>query len=326
MNLPSKILEFFYSDLENPKADNNPRKLSDFTNRPEYFESIDILEVLKIIQKLKLEGFLISCGFDYSEKPIINERFISFNYNKAVAKYGSYDFLFYGFHRITDYFSESVRPVVIKKKDGSLDIGTSFLLGNHHTLVTAKHVVENADLIQIKDLNGNFINAEKIVISNNKNIDIAFILVSNEAFKGIPAFNSAEHKILEEIITIGYPPIPGFDAIQIFETASINNSIKFSKGQVIAEDKAYIDQIDYFLINAKVKGGNSGSPVLNKLGNVVGMVVQIPINSEDSSKLDSLGYGVVTPKKEILKLINEVSNLEVTNLKVENSTNGFWIK
>jgi len=107
---------------------------------------------------------------------------------------------------------------------------------------------------------------------------------------------------------------------------SVNNSIKFSKGQIIAEDKAYIDQIDYFLINAKVKGGNSGSPVINKLGNVLGMVVQIPIDSEDSSKLDSLGYGIVTPRAEILKLINEVSKSDVINLEVLNSSRGFYIK
>ena len=326
MQLPSKLLEFFYLDIDNPQPNNNPKKLSEFTNKPENVNTINILEVQKIIQKLKLEGYLLSTGFDYTENPITNEKLVSFNYDEAVAKYGSYDFLFYGFKSITDRFSESVRPVVITKKDDSIDIGTSFLLGNHHTLVTAKHVVEEAKLIQIKDLKGNFINAEKIVISKNKNIDIAFILVSEEAFKGIPAFNSTEHKILEEIITIGYPPIPGFDAIQIFEQASVNNSIKFSKGQIIAEDKAYIDQIDYFLINAKVKGGNSGSPVINKLGNVLGMVVQIPIDSEDSSKLDSLGYGIVTPRAEILKLINEVSKSDVINLEVLNSSRGLYIK
>ena len=34
-------------------------------------------------------------------------------------------------------------------------------------------------------------------------------------------------------------------------------------GQVIGADTPYMLQLDFFLINARVKGGNSGGPVIN---------------------------------------------------------------
>lgn len=87
-----------------------------------------------------------------------------------------------------------------------------------------------------------------------------------------------------------------------------------------------MDSIDYLIINAKVKGGNSGSPVINSKGNVVGLVVQIPMDTEDATQLDKLGYGVVTPTSEIIKLLSsENYTPDIVEYDCENIEEGFKI-
>lgn len=320
--LPTEILKFFSMDVSIfEQGTGNLRTVKDFTDQPKHHTTTNVLEVFKIIAFFKNEGYLISFGNAMHE-----EILVCFRYDEITARYGTYDFLPYGFSAIAKHFSGSVRPIVIRKTDGSYDIGTGFLLGNFHTLVTARHVIEDAEYIHITAENGTVVQVMEVTFPKDEKVDIAIMTVANYAFIGMPAFNMKEGEILEDILTIGYPPIPGFDAVQIYEKASINNRFKISKGQIVGKDTAYLDGIEYLIMNAKVKGGNSGSPVINKNGNVIGMVVQIPLDSQDTSKLDSLGYGIITPRSEIYKLLQGADNVpEVTKHKVIQVEDGFKI-
>lgn len=65
--------------------------------------------------------------------------------------------------------------------------------------------------------------------------------------------------------------------------------------------------MDTFLINARVKGGNSGGPVINKEGKVVGTVVSLPYDISSSSenpRYDIMGYGQCLPSKYVDELIS----------------------
>ena len=79
-----------------------------------------------------------------------------------------------------------------------------------------------------------------------------------------------------------------------------SNKQKATIGQVVAEADAYASKLDFFLINARVKGGNSGGPVINKEGCVIGTVVQLPFDNKggyDSGRFDIMGYGICLPSK-----------------------------
>ena len=61
----------------------------------------------------------------------------------------------------------------------------------------------------------------------------------------------------------------------------------------------------FFVITARVKGGNSGCPVINNEGYVVGTVFQIPFDSyggSDGGRYDIMGYGVCLPSKYVIDL------------------------
>ena len=55
-----------------------------------------------------------------------------------------------------------------------------------------------------------------------------------------------------------------------------------------------------------MKGGNSGGPVINNEGKVIGTVIQLPFDSEggfDGKRFDIMGFGICLPSKYIDDLI-----------------------
>lgn len=328
-NLTNEILEFFSIDTSGQSSVEKqiPKSIDDFVSQPQYFNTLNLHQFAKIINILKNEGILMSGGIlPNGNVPISNEILIAPIYDAAVAQYGTYNFLTGGFASVAESFSGSVRPIVIISNDDQPDIGTGFLVGNNHTIVTARHVVENAKLITLTNEKGELAIVREVIFPNDKNIDIAIILVSNFIFYDTKHFKAVAPEILEQVLTIGYPPIPGFDAFQLYEISSINNSYKFSRGQIIGKETSYLDGIEYFILNAKVKGGNSGSPVINRKGNMIGMVIQIPMDTEDFEKIDKLGYGILTPSTEIVKYLGGAEkNNDVTTFRCENIDKGFRI-
>jgi serine protease Do len=140
--------------------------------------------------------------------------------------------------------------------------------------------------------------------------DLAVIVLDSDT--GCIPFWLDNPVVLDKVLTMGYPPIPGFDAVMISETASIGSYVfadqKAAPGEVVSEEVAPYNAmgIDHFIITSRVKGGNSGSPVINSHGKVVGTVIQIPFDSLGSSKggrYDIMGFGICIPSKYMSSLI-----------------------
>jgi serine protease Do len=93
----------------------------------------------------------------------------------------------------------------------------------------------------------------------------------------------------------------------------------------MAEAKSYLDNQNYLLISARVKGGNSGGPVINRRGEVVGLITG---DLETSGKADWLGFAAAIPSTEILSFLKEVElgNVEVRDLKFQVENNHIYLK
>lgn len=252
-----------------------------------------------LCNKLEREGLLASTGAKDGYGPIFCNTYYCFNFNQTVADYGTYNFLLYGFPYIRSYFAKSVRPVVIKYSDhrhNEYDIGTYFTLGDM-VAITAKHCLPKNSLIQLRDENNALIEPLLVMTPKDPDIDLAIIVTRQESFKGLNHFKLGFGQILDEVITIGYPTIPGFEAIQIADNVVLTAETKSTTGRIIGQESSYLDRKNYFLINARVKGGNSGGPLINKKGEVVGVIAQLP---QDSDKIDMLGYGIATTSNTIV--------------------------
>jgi serine protease Do len=193
-------------------------------------------------------------------------------------------------------------------------------VGNCHNLLTARHVVEHKRKVEIRGINGEPIRLHSLRVPSFGDLDVALMVVEQNAMDGLPYLRFESPRILEEVLCMGYPPIPGFEAVQISDIASINSRVRVSRGRIVAQAESYLETQEYLLIKAKVKGGNSGGPLINKRGYTVGILVVAPLNAEDTTSIDELGYGIAVPEEAFRSLLNQPSLL--TDLPFTNFSGG----
>lgn len=238
--------------------------------------------------------------------------------------YGAYDFKYRGFSYVRQHFENSVIPVIGVNEKGDDDIGTAYCIAPN-MFATAAHCLTQVKLFNLLDEKGANLPIKEIWMSKeiDPNIyDLAVIVLDCDSVS-IP-FWLDDPVVLDKVLTMGYPPIPGFNAVMISETASIGSYIfadqKAAPGEVVSQEVAPYNAkgVDHFIITSRVKGGNSGSPVINSHGKVVGTVIQIPFDSLGSSqggRYDIMGFGICIPSKYMNALIE---NHQVIPVRCEN--------
>jgi TPR repeat protein len=148
--------------------------------------------------------------------------------------------------------------------------GSGFFVTEDGWLVTSFHVVEGAAHILIRTeketLPAKLINADKVN-------DVAVLKVSGK-FAALPVAPSRATKLGETVLTIGFPNI----GLQGF-------ALTVTKGQVSGLTGARDDPRE-FQISVAVQPRDSGAPLVNQYGNVVGVVEARPA---DNPALKSAG-------------------------------------
>lgn len=325
MGIPADIIKFFFRKLPD-FGSINAATTGDFINSNYRYES-KVEEVLILCQQLEALGYLIPWS-NPQDGPLV-KRYYAPKFNQGDASYGVYDFQVFGFPLIRQHFSESVIAILPLKKNGDDDIGSAFLMESNY-LVTASHCIMGMKQVIIKGLNTEETKIENIWIPANDEIDLAIIKFNHKPFPNAHEFQTQEGHLLDEVMTMGYPPVPNFDAILVAETAKIaavaNLTLKSTTGEIIAHEAAYRTGQNYFLISARIKGGNSGGPVIGKHGRVIGVVTEYS-GGDDSSNLvpDTLGFGVVTPVKTLETFLNECqkNSDKVQSLNFQTIEGGF---
>ena len=138
--------------------------------------------------------------------------------------------------------------------------GTGFMFGSKDYVITNWHVVRNTNNINVKFLNGEKIKAE-VVLKDAKN-DIAFLKL--EESPQLPASslkvgNSSNVRMGDKVFTIGYPA-----------HWVMGKNPKYTEG-VINALSGIRDDPKVFQISVQIQPGNSGGPLFNQSGEVIGI-------------------------------------------------------
>ncbi len=136
--------------------------------------------------------------------------------------------------------------------------GTGFFVNTAGYLITNAHVVEDKSYITIRDSKGKFFHAK--VIAQDKQNDFALLQVDGN-FPALRIIHSDQVKKGQRVFTVGYPQI----SIQ-------GNESKVTDG-IINSFSGIKDDASWFQISVPVQGGNSGGPLINEHGDVIGVVV-----------------------------------------------------
>jgi len=161
--------------------------------------------------------------------------------------------------------------------------GTGFLIDVKGYLVTNSHVVKGTGRIEVQNSLGEY---KARLVYRNDMTDLAVLKIEDSTFKASPipyGISKTGMELGEEIFTMGYP----------------RNEIVYGKGYMSAKT-GYDGDTVTCQITVPANPGNSGAPVLNKDGDVVGII--------RSSQHDAQGFVFAIRSKNILHTLNLMKN------------------
>lgn len=171
------------------------------------------------------------------------------------------------------YDLDNIKANAIKEAPKS---GTGFALTSNGFIATNYHVIENANSIKVRGVNGNFssaLNAQ--VIKSDQSDDLAIIQINDPNFTDLGKVPypvvSSNSDVGEEVFALGYPL-----------TNTMGIEVKLTTG-VISANSGYQGNPTQYQISVPVQPGNSGGPLFDKNGRIVGIVNAKHLNTDNVS-------------------------------------------
>lgn len=152
------------------------------------------------------------------------------------------------------YFGASVPNNLPPAVESSF--GTAFFVSSDGYMLTNYHVVEGADKITVTLTDRRELDAT--LIGSDERTDMAVLKVVGERFPALPIGDSDKLKVGEPVLAIGSPF--GFDY-------SASSGIVSAKSRNFSRDTV----VPFIQTDVALNPGNSGGPLFNKHGQVVGV-------------------------------------------------------
>jgi S1-C subfamily serine protease len=136
--------------------------------------------------------------------------------------------------------------------------GTGFIITTDGYIVTAGHVIQDAQAVTVVT-NNKMLPAA--IIMKSLSGDIALLRITGDEYPALPIKSSKSIQLGANVFTVGFPNI----GLQGFEP-------KFTMGN-ISSLAGIQDNPLYFQVSVPVQPGNSGGPLVDEDGNIVGAIV-----------------------------------------------------
>ena len=157
----------------------------------------------------------------------------------------------------------------------------SGVLISDNLIITNHHVIDNAGKIEaIINIDGVQEAYEARVLCSDKKNDLAIVCIKDNKFKPL---NPAPFGILSNTVDVGTPVFTMGFPLSIV----LGDEVKITDG-IISSKTGYDGDIVTYQISAPIQPGNSGGPLFDKEGNLVGIT-----NAKiESQYTDNIGYAI----------------------------------
>ena len=175
--------------------------------------------------------------------------------------------------------------------------GSGVVISPDGFVLTNSHVIENSDKISVTLSGGEEYDAE--IIGIDETSDLALLKLDGDTFSYANLGNSDEVIIGEWVIAIGNP----------FQLFSVSNKPTASIGIISATNMDFGIQKsgtvlqDMIQTDAAINPGNSGGPLVNALGEVIGINTFIFTNYENKG---AVGIGFAIPINSAKRIAKEL--------------------
>ena len=176
--------------------------------------------------------------------------------------------------------------------------GTSFMIDPKGYLITSAHVIKDAKKVYVQNKEGENFLAE--IIHTDPITDLSVLKINDPDFKSskvLPyGFKKSSTELSESLFTLGYP----------------KDEIVYNEGYLSALTGMNGDTLAC-QISISANPGNSGGPVINKYGEVIGI-----LNARQAS---ANGVVFATKSKNIFRLMQTIREMDNdNNVKINNKS------
>ncbi len=175
-------------------------------------------------------------------------------------------------------------------------LGSGFFISSDGYIVTNDHVAGNAAQIKVTMTDGRQLDAE--LIGTDPLTDVCLLKVNGSGFPTVDLGNSDEIIIGEWAIALGNP----FGLFEINDKPTVTVGVVSASGMNLGNisNRYYRDMIE---TDAAINGGNSGGPLVNAEGNVIGVNTLIYTGGQTTTYV---GYGFAIPINKVMKVVAEL--------------------
>ncbi len=192
------------------------------------------------------------------------------------------------------------------------ELGSGFLISADGYILTNDHVAGNAKEITVTLTNGQQTKAE--LIGTDRITDISLLKIDGKSLPFLKLGNSDDVIIGEWVIALGNP----FGLFELNDKPTVTVGVVSAKGMNLQEQEGRVYR-GMIQTDAAINAGNSGGPLINALGDVIGVnsVIYTPNQG-------NIGLGFAIPINKVktvvdgLKRSGQIERNYWTGLEVQN--------
>lgn len=176
-------------------------------------------------------------------------------------------------------------------------LGSGFLISDDGYIITNDHVVGNATKVTVSMTNGDHLDAE--IIGKDSYSDIAVLKINKTGLPYIKLGNSDDVIIGEWVVALGNP----FGLFEVNQKPTVTVGVVSAMGMKLNsnENRFYRNMIQ---TDAAINSGNSGGPLVNSIGEVIGM--NTLIYTGNSMAGGNIGLGFAIPMNKVKAIVDKL--------------------
>jgi S1-C subfamily serine protease len=181
-------------------------------------------------------------------------------------------------------------------------LGSGFVIDKAGHIVTNYHVVQGAKQVEVSFSNNESVKARIVGVDPSSDLAVLQVKVSSRALTPLPLANSDAVRVGDSVVAIGNPF--GLDRSV---SAGIVSALQ---RQITAPNEFAIDHV--IQTDAAINHGNSGGPLLNSEGQVIGVNSQIETGGSGQG---NVGIGFAIPSNTVKTVVAQL----IKNGKVQHA-------
>jgi putative serine protease PepD len=192
--------------------------------------------------------------------------------------------------RVIDHIASSV-VTISADMAGGRSVGTGVIISSDGEILTNGHVVSGATEIRVR-LSGETEPREARLLAVDPGNDLALLRMSGDGFDAATFADPDSVRLGDEVVAIGF-------ALGLDGDPSVTLGIVSALDRTIGTDGAFLDGL--IQTDAAISSGNSGGPLVNARGEVVGINTAV---ARDTATSAATNVGFAISAKEALPVID----------------------